>query len=752
LDDEMNEPLLAAPRAAPMPYENPGAFRYAFLAGITPYRKYFDIIWSRKISIALATCLCALVGALYASLASPVYKASILVQINDTPPPTDRVLGESSKASGLAEATAPELGVLRSRWVVSRAVDSLRLFIDVRPRYLPVVGEWLAARHEGLSKPSLFGMGGYVWGSENATVSQFDVPAKLLDSRFVLTTGPDHTYTLANDEAGLRLSGRVGEPARLATPRGEIALTVTSLQAQPGAQFILQRFARLESIERLQHALKIAEQDKQSGVIGIALEGSDPERLARILNEIGSQYIRQNEERHSAGAEKSLAFLERQLPALKQAVETAEASYNQMRNHFGSIDLGEEAKGLLQLAVTAQTRLMDLTQKRTELTVRYENAHPVMVTVNQQISALNRELAGLNARIRRLPQIEQDIVRLNRDVKVSTDVYTAVLSNAQQLRLSAANRVGNASVLDAAEIPVRPIRPRPFLIVGAAALLGLLLGILAACARTVWQCRVDEPLDVEQQLGLTVTAAIPHSAGQQSLSVKLAGSATLSGPALLQLSMPEDGAVESLRRLRFLLQRAPVEVDNHVIVITGPSAGVGKSFVAANLAAVLASAGKAVLLVDADLRTGHLHRAFAAHRGPGLAEYLAGGFHLEQITRANVLPRIDLIPTGAPPSDPAELLSHDRLRELLRSASSRYDYVLVDTAPVLPVSDALPVAALGAATLNVVRSGVTTAVEIDETTRQLRQAGANMAGVVVNGFRSRSPRYGYGTAYDASAA
>jgi tyrosine-protein kinase Etk/Wzc len=752
MDDDMNELLLPASRSAPLPHASRDGAGSASTGAPTPYSKYIDILLARKSFIVLVTCVCALAGALYAWLAPPVYRAALLVQVDDAPPLGGRVFGETGKVVDLPAATAAELEVLRSRLVVARAVDSLQLFIDVRPRYLPLIGRWLAARHEGWSEPGLFGRGGYVWGAESAAVSQFDVPAKFLGSSFVLTAGPANTYTLVNADAGLRLSGRVGEAERWTTARGDLALTVTSLQARPGAQFTLRRHVRLESIEELQQDLKVAEQGKQSGVIEVSLEGTDPVQLARILNEIGRQYLAHNEQRRSAGAEKSLAFLERQLPALKQSLEQAEANYNDMRNRYGSIDLGDESKGLLQLSVAAQTKLMDLAQKRAELASRYQGAHPLMLSVDQQINALNRELAGLDVRIKRLPKVEQEIVRLSRDVKVSTDVYTAVLASAQQLRLSAASRVGNAQLLDEAETPVTPVKPKRYPVVAAATLFGLLLSSFLACTRALREGQVDEPLEVERQLGLPLTAAIPHSEGQQAISARLAGDIPLRGPALLQSAMPDDGAIESLRRLRSLLQRTLAGTDSNIVVITGPSAGVGKSFVAANFAAVLASAGKKVLLVDADLRTGRLHRTFATERGPGLAEYLAGRLASEQAIRPHVLPHVDMIPTGALPPNPAELLAQDRLRELLQTVSPRYDYVLVDTAPVLPVSDALSIVALGAVTLNVVRSGVTTAVEVDETARQLRQAGARSAGVVVNGFRSRSRRYGYNAAYPAAIA
>jgi tyrosine-protein kinase Etk/Wzc len=214
------------------------------------------------------------------------------------------------------------------------------------------------------------------------------------------------------------------------------------------------------------------------------------------------------------------------------------------------------------------------------------------------------------------------------------------------------------------------------------------------------------------------------------------------GPALLQLATPQDGALESLRRVRTLVQRALPVLDHPVIVITGPGARVGRTFVAANLAALLAATGRQVLLVDADLRAGCLHRALAAEGGPGLAEFLTGQHDAAAIVRAQVLPHVDLIPAGAPHPNPADLLAQDRLAALLQAVAQRYDYVVVDTSPLLTAADAQAVAALGAATICVVRNRVTSAVEIEEAARQLRQAGAPIAGFILNACRLRPARPG----------
>lgn len=751
----MNDSLLRVPPPAPAAHEAaaPGVPPPDPHPHPLPYWTCIDILRSHTLFLVLATCLFALLGYLSTRLAAPEYQASMLVQVDEAPAPTDRLLGETPSPADVRTATAPEIEVMRSRFVVARAVDSLNLFIEVRPRYLPLAGRWLAARNGKLSEPLLPELAGYVWGAERATVTRFEVPAALFGRAFELRAGKGRDYLLVNVDAGLRLAGRVGAAARWSTPHGEIALTVADLRARPGARFLLRRFARLDSIERLQRDLDIAEQGKQSGVIRVGLKGEDPARLALVLDEIGRQYLRQNEERRSAGAGRGLAFVEQQLPALKQAVENAESSYNRMRNRLGSVDLGEEARSLLQQAGAAQARLLDLEQKRTELSSRYAADHPLMMAANEQIEALKRDMALLNARTRRLPQVEQDIVRLARDVKVSTEVYTAALASAQQLRLSAANRIGNARLLDPAEVPASPLPQRTALATGAAAALGLVLATLAAGMRQRWQWRVRAPSELERRLGLTVAAVLPHSAAQRALAgAPVPSSAPSSGPlpALLQLARPDDAAVEGLRRLRPLLHRTLAGGDNRVVLLTGPDAGTGTSFVAANLAAVLGAAGKRVLLVDADLRTGRLQRAVGGAPGPGLAEYLAGAAALPDIVRPQVLPHVDLVAAGAPPPDPAELLEGEAMRALLHSLAPAYDCVLIDSAPALAAPDALALAPLAAVTLNVVRSGVTTAAEIDESMRQLRLAGAQLAGVILNGWRPRT--WGAWSAGGGSAA
>jgi tyrosine-protein kinase Etk/Wzc len=709
-------------------------------------RKYLDFLSDYRWFILGVTLVVTLLGVAYAWIAKPIYEATILIQVEGaSAPPISKTSAaeDSPPAVDLKTATAAEMEVLRSRMVVSRAVDNTRYYIDVQPKYFPQIGAWLARQNKQLSEPGLFGYGGYVWGSERADVAVFNVPEELQGETFVLTAGNNGSFSLAQEDAGIALTGQAGSTLSAQTEQGTIELRVDSLAAKPGAQFSLIRWPRLDTIETLQQTLKIYEKGRNSGVIGVALEGPNRKRTTSVLNEIGNEYIRQNEYRRSETAEKSLAFLNRQLPELRAEMVRSETAYNLVRNKHGTINLEEEAKALLQHSVTTQTRMVELSQRKQELLVRFQNEHPMVQAINQQMRVLNREMAAVNTKIKRLPEVEQDVLRLSRDVKVNTDVYTAVLSTAQQLRLVTASKVGNVRLLDSPEMPVKPIKPDRRQVVLNAALIGLALGVIGAFIRKTLYGRVDDAQEIERLLGVPVSATIPHSDGQDRLASRSFNDRR--NVALLSHDASEQ-VIESLRRFRTSFQFAMAGSRNNIIMITGPTPGVGKSFVAANFSTVLASIGKRVLLIDADMRTGYLHRDFDLERRVGLSDAIIGEVPLDEVIHKEVRENVDFISTGNLPSSPGELLAHENFCELLKSVSSRYDFVLIDTPPVLSVSDALTIAPYAGAIFNIVRGGMNSVWEIEETVKRLNQAGAIVTGTVLNDPKSRPARYGYGYA------
>ncbi|WP_059412011.1 polysaccharide biosynthesis tyrosine autokinase [Cupriavidus basilensis] len=697
---------------------------------------YLDILVRYRWTFVAVAGTIFLLGATYAFFTRSVYRADIVVQVEDT--------GNSNAGGKLAASIAPvfevkpaasaEIELLHSRMVVGKAVDNLRLFIDARPRYFPLIGQPLARYNPGLSEPGLLGWGGFVWGDEHIAVTRLDVPARLEGKRMRITALDGQRYRLAVDGDDKGATGTVGQPLLAPTARGNVEIVVAELDARPGAEFTVTRVPRANAIAMLQQTLQISERGKSSGVIGITLEGPDPDLIAATLNEIGTEYVDQNVRRRAEEAEKSLAFLEQQLPQVKQQVETAETRYNALRNQRGTIDLTEESRLILAQSVQLQTRLQELRQKRQELVTRFTGNHPSIGIIDEQIGSLNTALAAVTTRIQKLPEVEQNVVRLMRDVKVSTEMYQTLLNDAQQLRLTKASKVGTARLVDPAEVPLQPVRPDRKLLVMFAALLGTAGALIVVFLRHLLDGAVSEADDIENQTGFTVYSTIPFSPEQSRLAAQ-------GGPnALLACRMPEDPAMESLRSFRTALQFSLLGTRHPVVLVTGPSPGVGKSFICANFAAVLAAGGKRVVLIDADLRRGNLNHRFDTARGPGLTELLHGA-PVEDTVRRQVVPGLDFIPTGTLPTHSADLLLSPMMDSLLAALKSSYDVVLIDTPPVLAASDTGILATKADAVFMVARADATTMDELEAAGKAIRQGGGEVRGVLFNGLNVQGRWY-----------
>lgn len=441
---------------------------------------YMDLIFDHRWLIGSIALAVTLLGAAYAFMSKPIYEANILIQVEDNPNSSKNILGEMASMFDVKAAATAEMEILKSRMIVSNAVDKQRIYISAKPKYLPLIGAWIARRNKEISSPGLLGMGGYAWGAENIEATTFDVPGELQGKEFVLNAEGEGRYRLTYSKENIDLNGVVGKRLNANTDVGKIDLMVERLTAEPGAQFILRRDDRLQVIKDLQKDLKIEEKGKQSGVIGVSLQDSDPVLAQGILNEIGNEYVRQNVERKSEEAEKSLVFLDKQLPELKRHLEQAEYKLNGFRNKMGTVDLGEEAKLVLKQSIDTQTKLLELKQKRGELLTRQTNTHPDVIAVDDLIKNMDGEINLVGAKIKKLPLLEQEVLRLTRDVKVNTDLYTALLNSAQQLRLVRAGKVGNVRLVDAAVLENVPVKPKKAIVLGIAVMVGLFLGVLAA--------------------------------------------------------------------------------------------------------------------------------------------------------------------------------------------------------------------------------------------------------------------------------
>jgi tyrosine-protein kinase Etk/Wzc len=704
---------------------------------------YLDVLFDNRWLIIGIVLAITLIGVINAYTSTPIYQANMVLQVEDTT--SKNGLGDMSSMFEVKSGASSEMEILRTRMVVSRAVDNLQLNLSAQAKYFPYIGAWIAGRNKQLSVPGLFGHGGYAWGAEQIKVASFTVPDTLQGVQFTLTAGDNGQFHLRQHEHQIDVTGSVGTPVKINTPEGPIELKVERLAAKAGAEFLLSHRSRLAAIQSLQGSLGLTEVGRATGIINVTLDGTNPVLTTTILNEIGREYLRQNVERKSEEAEKSLVFLDKQLPELKRQLEQSESKYNQFRNSNGTVNLSEEATSALAQSVVAQTKLIEAKQKREALLLDSTSEHPAVKALDNEIKVIKGELNDIAAKVKNLPLLEQDMLRLARDVKVNTDLYTALLNAAQQLRLVKAGKVGNTRLLDAAVTPEAPIGPNRLLIVGAALAAGLFLGVVIAFIKKSLYGGVDDAEEIERALGLTVYATIPHSKTQQSLYQQIQSKSKQ--VSVLAHVEPTDTAIESLRSLRTALQFTMLGSVNNVIMITGSTPELGKSFISVNFAAVLATNGKRVVLVDADLRKGYLHQYFGLGKQNGLSELIAGAGNLEKSLHRDVVPNLDFISTGDLPPNPSDLLLHPNFSGLLKSLTENYDYVLIDTPPILAVSDPLIIASQVGAVFLVARAGETVIGEINESVKRLDKASNAVKGVVLNDLKVRPGRYGYSYKY-----
>ena len=520
-------------------------------------------------------------------------------------------------------------------------------------------------------------------------------------------------------------------------------LFITDLQAVNGAEFALAKISRLDAIQRLQSNLAVAEQGKQTGILQLSMTGENRADIKAIVDDISKNYFLQNVERNSAEAENSLAFLKQHLPEIKTQLTAAEDTLNRYRQQNESVDLSLEAKSALETMVALESQLNQLTFKETDISQRFTKEHPAYISLMDKRKTLLKEQKRLNKRIETLPKTQRAVLRLTRDVEVNQQIYVQLLNKVQELNIVKASTVGNVRILDTAQVYSQAVKPKKALIVVLATLLGGMLSVAIAFLRAALHRGVESPDEIEA-LGLPVYASIPLSDWQTDLEKKFKSKQQLQiNQSLLAIANPADLSIEALRSLRTSLHFAMMEARNNIVMISGPSPSIGKSFITANMAAVMAKGGQRVLVIDADMRKGRMERQMCVDSKPGLADYLSGQKTIEQVIKSPGVEHLDFIARGAVPPNPSELLMHPRLKTLLDWASENYDLVLVDTPPILAVTDPAIVGAHAGTTMIVARFGLNPIKEIEVTKNRFEQNGIEVKGCILNAVvRKASSTYG----------
>ncbi|ANS42047.1 tyrosine-protein kinase Wzc [Serratia inhibens] len=689
------------------------------------HRLFAELLTNRWLITGI-TGVFAAISLIYVIFATPVYKSTALIQVEKNAG-NSLLTDISSMLPDSQPQSDAEIELIQSRMVVGKTVQDLGLETQVTQEYFPIFGKgWARLTAQ---KPA------------EIALSRLSVPDRMINEELVLTVLDDNHYLLESDGDKL-FEGQVG---KLASADG-VTLLVSGIKAEEGTKFSVVKRSELRVLEDMGQNLTVADKGKDTGVLGLNYTGEDPVLIKKILSSISHNYLQQNVERKSEEAAKSLKFLEQQLPLVRFQLDEAENKLNAYREEKDSVDLSLEAKSLLDTVVGVESQLNQLTLREAEISQLYTKDHPAYRSLMDKRKTLQGERDKLNKRISAMPATQQEILRLNRDVQAGQEIYMALLNKQQELSISKASTIGNVRIVDDAVTLPNPIAPKRFLLVFLVTIIGAFFSAGIVFLKVLMHRALQNPNQLEE-IGINVYASIPISEMQQKKDMLLirGKSRQKQDGLLLAEANPADLAIEAIRSLRTSLHFAMLEAKNKVVMISGASPEIGKTFVCANLAAVIAQSGERVLLIDADMRRGRLHEVLSNDNQLGLSAVLSGQTTLDKAISKTEVANLDFLPRGKVPPNPSELLMHERFAEFVKWAAANYDMVLIDSPPILAVTDASIIGRLVGTSMIVARYNVTTLKEVEVSVRRFENSGVNIKGVVFNAQERKSAGYyGYG--------
>lgn len=710
----------------------------------------FDVLRREWKIILLFVSLGIILAVLYSRYVTPIYQSDALVQVDEN---SQGIPGLGENISGLIDTeqskSQAETELIKSRMVLDPVVNLLHLQIRLSDPTISVIDkitrDKINTQLNTTDEVSLQTSDGL------AQISQFEVAAEYLDQPFTLIrSGTGFTLSNAADE----FKGQLNVPQQFNGTNGDIQITVLNLPSSQQPIAITRQSIQFTT-NNISSRLKVIEKGDLSGIIQLSMTGSNQQQVSGILKEIVISYVEQSEARSAEETTKTVAFMGTQIPLLKQKLEKSEAVFNTFRERYGTIDVGREAELLLTENAQIETQLNELKLNKAELTTYYTDEHPMVIQINDQLRVLNDRKQSINNTVAGLPEIQREFLQLSEDVAINREIYLTMLKNYEQLKIVEAGQTGYTRIVDLPVDTYVPIAPNKTLIILAGLLFGALLGIMSVMLKHLLRSDVKDPNGLEDRMGVPVLVMIPRS---QPLK-KLIDGKKSAGRLLTYIdkSSLSYEAIKSLRTYLMLGQPAmskarAVGADStrgQVILITGESPHGGKSFITANLAEVFSHLNKKILVIDADMRMGNLHSVFAIEQNFGLSEYFTGeADSASRITHVTLIDNIDFIPRGQNAHDPSSWLASDKFSDLMAQLAGHYDYILIDSPPVLAASDAVIISQYADTVLMVTKYNDPLEEQLAYAIKQMEKANTKVDGIVINDMQQskkdkRSYYYNY---------
>lgn len=704
---------------------------------------FFSLIAQWKL-IALCVILSLVCALLYLRATPDTYSVDALVQVEESKGASAALLGDLSNMIDQKQPAQAEIEILKSRLVLGTVIQNLNLDLKISGTKSSFTDRLFAPHSyqtEYLKQSVIFKD-----DEKSFDVRKFQIPAAYLNRSLKLQF-EGNKFSLIdtrNDQPVFNGALNTHSQARTADSVWDVSIFS---QDDLKDSYLIQKQTLPNAVSDILGNYSVAEKGKMTGILGLNYQGQDKEHITKVLNAVLSAYSQQNIERRSAESAQTLKFLDEQLPDLKKQLDTAEREFNKFRQQYNTVDVTKESELYLTQSVTLETQKAELEQKVAEAGAKYTAEHPVMQQMTAQLSALDKKIGELENTLKQLPDLQRRYLQLYREVEVKQQMYTSLLNSYQQLRIAKAGEIGNVRIVDQAVEPIEPIKPKKLIVLILSIFAGGFFGTLLALLRNMMRSGIKDSTQIENELDLPVYATVPRSSIQESRIKLLKKKKNI---PVLAVKNGDDIAIESLRSMRTAIHFAMSAAKNNVIMISGPAPEVGKSFISTNLAAILAQSDKRVLIIDADMRRGYLHKYFNSANQPGLADYLNGFQELNAIIKPTEVSGLSVITRGKNPTNPSELLSSAKFAALLEQLSPMYDHIIIDTPPVLAVTDGIIISQYTGVNLVIARYAKTQMKELELTINRFEQVGVKVNGIILNDIQRASGGYGYGYGYNYS--
>ena len=722
---------------------------------------YINVVL-RRWKIVLLVFLLVFIGVTVKTfLTQPVYEAYATLEVRKAQK------GGMLKELGMTEENllTTEIEVLRSRSLAEKVARRMNL-------------EWkIASTSKGL----------------DLTIGEFAVNGPF--PGLIISLLSAQTYQVSDLSGRILGKGKSGESLRL----DGVNLQLTINNGAAGQRVVFERQLMGEIVAGIIDSLDITEIGKGSNILRVSSQGIVPDHVRDVVNIMIEVYREMNVSENTLEAGMTVDFISQQLGGLKDVLNKSEQQLQEYKVQTGLITLGPEGNSLVQKLVELEQRQADMRLKRrrveyaistmkeairtgSSLTVStienvpsvaefaaklsdldaqkkgmlvdYTESHPAVVEVQAQITRLREALlstyramrqellqterdltqtiADFDAQMGDIPEAELELAKRTRVNTVNAELYTFLLQKQQEARIAQASTISNIHIVDLALTPKVPIKPNKKKNLALGFILGLMLGVGLAFLLDYMDQTIKTTEDVREKLGLNVFGIIPRIPFADE-------DANLPSKRLVTTLAPKTPVVESFRALRTNLNYASAKQKHKIIMVSSSLPNEGKSTISGNLAVVLSQTGAKVLLMGCDLRRPSLYEMFSQKNVPGLVDLLIDND--QSALRHLTNPKLDFLPAGTVPPNPAEILESKRMGQLLDKVRERYDYVVIDAPPVLPVTDAqilAPKADINLIVIEPCRVPEKAAMQMVES---LKAVDAKIAGVILNDKSGRGFKY-----------